>query len=224
MKLTVNQLKKIIKEETLRALREADEVFDWKVLLDQVEAAVYGEFDTPAREWERLGAKLAGPVAVEAVGPEGAALLADLATAVGDAAANAAEGMPDEETLIEVQQHLDSLRDFLGLEGTTDDVADRPPFVVEEGPNPYSTKLRFGRSFSVTLSYEDAQHLATMIEEATGSPDDIFDIDNGKKYSVVVKIVDRRSVALRFGNAFSIDLPDVYAAELAEELLRMSED
>ena len=227
MKLTINQLKKIIKEETLRALREADEVFDWKILLDQVEAALAGEFGTKPAEWERLGAKLGGTVAREAAGPEAAPVLDDLVSALEAARADAAEGAPDEETLVDVQQHLETLRYVLNLEApeAPPRAAGPMPFTVEEGPFPYSTYLSFGKSFSVTLSYEDANYLAVMVDAADGHKQTLIDVDNGKRHSVTVQPVRGTSdVLLSFGMSHSVSLDQAQRAEMVKQLRAVSED
>lgn len=230
MKLTTAQLRRLIKEETIKAIREMrgeGPVFDWKILLDQVKAALTGEFGTKPAEWERLADKLNGPVAREAAGTEAEPVLDDLVKALYLMRDAAKEGMPDEETLLEVEQHLETLRYVLNLEepDAPPRAAGPMPFTVEEGPFPYSTYLSFGKSFSVTLSYEDANYLAVMVDAADGHKQTLIDVDNDKRHSVTVQPVRGTSdVLLSFGMSHSVSLDQAQRAEMVKQLRAVSED
>jgi hypothetical protein len=49
---------------------------------------------------------------------------------------------------------------------TNPDTNENVAIEVEEGPIPYTVKLTFGKSYSLTMSIEDARELAKLLAEA----------------------------------------------------------
>jgi len=49
---------------------------------------------------------------------------------------------------------------------TNPDTNENVNVTVEEGPIPYTVKLTFGKSYSLTMSLEDARELAKLLAEA----------------------------------------------------------
>ena len=49
---------------------------------------------------------------------------------------------------------------------TNPDTNNKVIVTVEEGPIPYTVELTFGKSYSLTMSLEDARELAKLLAEA----------------------------------------------------------
>lgn len=83
----------------------------------------------------------------------------------------------------------------------------RMPFEVEEGPHPYSTRLKLG-SFSVVMSYGDAGELGQLLGrprggELRGVPDMEEDPPGDKSYVIGVVRHPDGGVTLSFTDSFA---------------------